>query len=118
MPLLQVIILALVQGITEFLPISSSAHLALAPWLLGWKDQGLTFDIALHLGTLVAVLLPSETDGAFEVLSMPMLSASLVRRMSLCTLRARASKLESGLDSKLRARFRLCPPEVRPRLGS
>ena len=57
MPLLQVIILALVQGITEFLPISSSAHLALAPWLLGWKDQGLTFDIALHLGTLVAVLL-------------------------------------------------------------
>jgi undecaprenyl-diphosphatase len=57
MPLLQVIVLALVQGITEFLPISSSAHLALAPWLLGWKDQGLTFDIALHLGTLVAVLL-------------------------------------------------------------
>ena len=57
MPLLQVIILALVQGITEFLPISSSAHLAMAPWLLGWKDQGLTFDIALHLGTLVAVLL-------------------------------------------------------------
>lgn len=57
MPLIQVILLALVQGITEFLPISSSAHLALAPWLLGWKDQGLTFDIALHLGTLVAVLL-------------------------------------------------------------
>jgi undecaprenyl pyrophosphate phosphatase UppP len=46
MPLLQVIVLALVQGITEFLPISSTAHLALAPWLLGWKDPGLTFDIA------------------------------------------------------------------------
>jgi len=57
MPMLQVIILALVQGITEFLPISSTAHLALAPWLLGWKDPGLTFDIALHVGTLVAVLL-------------------------------------------------------------
>src|SRR5207248_3673894 len=57
MPILQVIILALVQGITEFLPISSTAHLALAPWLLGWKDAGLTFDIALHVGTLVAVLL-------------------------------------------------------------
>jgi undecaprenyl-diphosphatase len=56
MPLLQVVILAIVQGITEFLPISSSAHLALAPWLLGWKDQGLTFDIALHFGTLLAVL--------------------------------------------------------------
>jgi undecaprenyl-diphosphatase len=57
MSLFQVIILALVQGLTEFLPISSSAHLALAPWLLGWKDQGLTFDIALHLGTLIAVLI-------------------------------------------------------------
>ncbi len=57
MPLLQVIVLALVQGITEFLPISSTAHLAMAPWLLGWQDQGLTFDIALHVGTLVAVLL-------------------------------------------------------------
>ena len=57
MPLVQVVILAVVQGLTEFLPISSSAHLALAPWLLGWKDQGLTFDIALHSGTLAAVLL-------------------------------------------------------------
>jgi undecaprenyl-diphosphatase len=57
MSLFQVIVLALVQGLTEFLPISSSAHLALAPWLLGWKDQGLTFDIALHFGTLLAVLL-------------------------------------------------------------
>ena len=57
MPLYQAVILAIVQGVTEFLPISSSAHLALAPWLFGWADQGLTFDIALHFGTLVAVLL-------------------------------------------------------------
>ncbi len=57
MSLLQVTILAVVQGFTEFLPISSSAHLALAPWLLGWEDQGLTFDIALHFGTLAAVLI-------------------------------------------------------------
>jgi len=56
MSLLHVIILAFVQGITEFLPVSSSAHLALAPWLLGWPDQGLAFDIALHFGTLLAVL--------------------------------------------------------------
>jgi undecaprenyl-diphosphatase len=55
MSLYQAIILAVVQGFTEFLPISSSAHLALAPWLLGWKDQGLAFDIALHFGTLLAV---------------------------------------------------------------
>jgi undecaprenyl-diphosphatase len=57
MPILEVIILAFVQGITEFLPISSTAHLALAPWLFGWKDNGLTFDIALHAGTLAAVLI-------------------------------------------------------------
>ncbi len=57
MSLLQVVILAVVQGFTEFLPISSSAHLALAPWLLGWPDQGLVFDIALHFGTLAAVLI-------------------------------------------------------------
>ena len=55
MSILQVIILAVVQGLTEFLPISSSAHLALAPWLFGWEDPGLAFDIALHLGTLAAV---------------------------------------------------------------
>lgn len=57
MPIHQAVILAILQGITEFLPISSSAHLALAPWLLGWNDQGLTFDIALHFGTLLAVLI-------------------------------------------------------------
>jgi undecaprenyl-diphosphatase len=57
MPLIQAIVLAVIQGITEFLPISSSAHLALAPWLFGWKDQGLNFDIALHIGTLAAVLI-------------------------------------------------------------
>jgi undecaprenyl-diphosphatase len=57
MPLYQVIVFAVVQGITEFLPISSSAHLALAPWLLGWPEHGLVFDIALHVGTLAAILL-------------------------------------------------------------
>jgi len=56
MPLYQVAVLAVVQGITEFLPVSSSAHLALAPWLFGWRDQTLTFDIALHFGTLAAIL--------------------------------------------------------------
>ena len=56
MPLVQVIVLAIIQGVTEFLPISSSAHLALTPWLFGWADQGLEFDIALHFGTLFSVL--------------------------------------------------------------
>jgi len=57
MPLYQVVLLALIQGVTEFLPISSSAHLALAPWLFDWKDQTLVFDIALHFGTLAAIVI-------------------------------------------------------------
>jgi undecaprenyl-diphosphatase len=56
-PLLHAIILGIIQGLTEFLPVSSSAHLALIPWLLGWNDQGLSFDIALHVGTVVAVII-------------------------------------------------------------
>ncbi|MEE8271188.1 MAG: undecaprenyl-diphosphate phosphatase [Alphaproteobacteria bacterium] len=55
MPLLHIVVLALVQGITEFLPISSSAHLVLVPALTGWPDQGLVIDVATHVGTLVAV---------------------------------------------------------------
>jgi undecaprenyl-diphosphatase len=51
------VILGLVQGLGEFLPISSSAHLVLVPWFFKWEDPGLTFDIALHLGTLIAVAL-------------------------------------------------------------
>src|SRR5204862_7757007 len=57
MPLYQAIVLAIIQGLTEFLPVSSTAHLTLFPWFLGWKDPGLTFDVALHAGTFVAVLL-------------------------------------------------------------
>lgn len=56
MDIIHAIILAIVQGITEFLPISSSAHLILVPELLGWPDQGLAFDVAVHIGTLLAVL--------------------------------------------------------------
>src|SRR5207244_2984413 len=57
MSLLHVIVLGIIQGLTEFLPVSSSAHLALIPKLLGWEDQGLAFDIALHAGTLAAILI-------------------------------------------------------------
>ncbi|VAW92427.1 Undecaprenyl-diphosphatase [hydrothermal vent metagenome] len=57
MTLIQIITLALVQGFTEFLPISSSAHLILVPIATGWQDQGLAFDIAVHVGTLSAVML-------------------------------------------------------------
>ncbi|MBO6519079.1 MAG: undecaprenyl-diphosphate phosphatase [Rhodospirillales bacterium] len=56
MPILHLVILAAVQGITEFLPISSSGHLVLAPIFLGWPDQGLLIDVAVHVGTLFAVV--------------------------------------------------------------
>jgi undecaprenyl-diphosphatase len=56
MPLAHAIVLGIVQGLTEFLPISSSAHLIVIPWLFGWDDGGLTFDVALHVGTLAAVI--------------------------------------------------------------
>ncbi len=59
---LHAIWLALLQGLTEFLPISSSAHLILMPRLLGWADQGLAFDVAVHVGTLVAVLTYFRAD--------------------------------------------------------
>ncbi len=57
MSLFEVIVLGIVQGLTEFLPISSTAHLVVIPWLFGWKDPGLAFDVALHVGTLAAVLI-------------------------------------------------------------
>lgn len=62
MPLFHIIVLALIQGLTEFLPVSSSAHLILGGRLLGWEDQGLVFDVATHLGTLLAVLLYFRRD--------------------------------------------------------
>jgi len=54
--ILHAVLLGLVQGLGEFLPISSSAHLVLVPWLFGWRDPGLAFDVALHVGTLFAVV--------------------------------------------------------------
>ncbi len=59
---MHVVWLALLQGLTEFLPISSSAHLILTPKLLGWEDQGIAFDVAVHLGTLIAVVAYFRTD--------------------------------------------------------
>lgn len=62
MTTLQIIVLAVVQGLTEFLPISSSGHLVLVPAFAGWSDQGLLFDVAVHMGSLAAVCIYFRSD--------------------------------------------------------
>lgn len=62
MTFIEILILAIIQGITEFLPISSSGHLLLPAALLGWREQGLAFDVAVHVGSLVAVMLYFRDD--------------------------------------------------------
>ncbi len=69
MTIFQALVLGIVQGLTEFLPISSSAHLALTPWVLGWTDPGLAFDVALHLGTLITVLWYFKSEWASLIAS-------------------------------------------------
>jgi undecaprenyl-diphosphatase len=67
----QAIVLGIVQGLTEFLPVSSSAHLLVVPWLLGWESPGLAFDAALHLGTLAAVIVYFWRDLVAMTLAFP-----------------------------------------------
>ncbi len=67
MTLIQIIVLSLIQGLTEFLPVSSSAHLILGSKVFDWPDQGLVFDVATHLGTLLAVLVYFHRDLAAMV---------------------------------------------------
>lgn len=62
MTTIQIVVLAIVQGLTEFLPISSSGHLVLVPFLVDWPDQGLAFDVAVHFGSLLAVVLFFRDD--------------------------------------------------------
>jgi undecaprenyl-diphosphatase len=84
---LQIIVLAIVQGLTEFLPISSSGHLVLVPSVIGWNDQGLAFDVAVHFGSLIAVCLFFKNDvvallrGGYQLLGLK--NASTESQMAL-----------------------------------
>ena len=69
MDIIHIIVLAVVQGLTEFLPISSSAHLILVPLVTDWPDQGLAFDVAVHVGTLTAVVLYFRKEINIEFVS-------------------------------------------------
>lgn len=77
----QALVLGLVQGLSEFLPISSSAHLALTPWFFGWEPGGLAFDVALHIGTLIAVAWYFRR----EWVSLARSAVSIVRRRAVQT---------------------------------
>jgi undecaprenyl-diphosphatase len=77
MTIFQAIIFGIVQGLTEFLPVSSTAHLILLPWFLGWPDPGLSFDVALHLGTLVALVIYFWKDW-LALLAKPRMIAFIV----------------------------------------
>ena len=77
----QAVILALVQGLSEFLPISSSAHLILVPLLTRWPDQGLAFDVAVHFGTLSAVVTYFRSElAAMAVVLVCFVAVALCRR--------------------------------------
>ncbi|MFD1340837.1 undecaprenyl-diphosphate phosphatase [Litorisediminicola beolgyonensis] len=105
MPLTQLLILALIQGVTEFLPISSSGHLILLPGLTGMQDQGQAIDVAVHVGTLLAVCLYFRADVARALRGTPQALTFRVRDadgfLALCLLVATVPVILAGLALKL-----------------
>ena len=112
MTTLQIIVLAIVQGLTEFLPISSSGHLVLVPYLVAWTDQGLAFDVAVHFGSLIAVVVFFREDilgllrGSAQVVSGDVKSpqAYMAVAIGLGTIPAAAAGLlfASWIEANLR----------------
>jgi undecaprenyl-diphosphatase len=106
----EAVVMGFVQGMTEFLPISSRAHLIIVPWIFGWPDPGLTFDVALHLGTLAALLIYFYKDWVRLTLSAMKLlkgdtrdpDARLAFHIILATIPAGvAGVFLSGLENSL-----------------
>ena len=113
MPLLHLILVALVQGITEFLPVSSSGHLVLVPMVTGYDDQGLAMDVAVHVGTLVAVIAYFRAEVGLAVLGVrdllgqrPTAGARLALGLAVATVPVIVLGLAlqlSGLDEAMRS---------------
>lgn len=103
MTLLQSIVLGILQGLAEFLPISSSAHLTLAPWIFGWQDPGLAFDVALHGGTLIALAWYFRNDwveltaAAFDILKTRRVQTPVQQRVILLII----ATIPGGIAGKL-----------------
>ncbi len=105
MPLFHLLLVAIVQGVTEFLPISSSGHLVLLPALTGRADQGLAIDVAAHLGTLGAVILFFWKDVRIAVLGLPSLARGRIDTqgawLALCLVIATVPVVLAGLVLKV-----------------
>lgn len=90
MTLLHVLVLALIQGLTEFLPVSSSAHLIFPSKILGWEDQGIAFDVAVHFGTLLAVVLYYLADlvkiGTYTIEACIKFKQTPISRIGFCVI--------------------------------
>ncbi len=102
--LIQSTILAIIQGLTEFLPISSSAHLILPSQLLGWQDQGLAFDVAVHVGSLMAVLVYFRQEILRLLLAWLQSIAALVAKRAP----ASGSPDDAGVESEQYAKLAWC----------
>lgn len=105
MPLLHIIIVAALQGLTEFLPVSSSGHLVLLPILTGLPDQGLAIDVAVHVGTLLAVVLYFWSDVLLAIRGVPRLLAGRIdtpgARLAFLLAVATVPVVIAGLASEL-----------------
>ncbi|MBC8088445.1 MAG: undecaprenyl-diphosphatase UppP [Phycisphaerae bacterium] len=103
MTIFQAIVLGVLQGLAEFLPISSSAHLTLAPWVFGWQDPGLAFDVALHAGTLVALAWYFREDwieliaAGFSILRNRKIQTVIEKRLMLLVI----ASIPAGIAGKL-----------------
>jgi len=98
MSTVEAIVLGITQGLTEFLPISSSAHLIIVPWLFGWDEPGLAFDAALHLGTLLAVFAYFWRDLLGMLLAVP---SAVKSPLSLLADRSKAVADEESRSARL-----------------
>lgn len=105
MTFFEAVILAVLQGFTEFLPISSSGHLILVPALFGWDDQGLAFDIAVHFGTLVAVVVYFRSDIAAMLRSLGSVARGVPDANGRLALQLVVASVPAGLAGLLFADF-------------
>ena len=114
---LQVLVLALLQGITEFLPVSSSAHLVLPAQLTSWPDQGLAFDVAVHFGTLIAVLGYFRKDLLAMMWAVGQAPAVYAARSGQASHNAETKRAAMGIEQVLKLALATLPVVIIGVLG-